>query len=851
MAGTPQADDAGSSSGTGSSTGSSAGGGAVTGTSKASKVSQQSWFTDESTLLAHLRSAAQVEPSIPAIPGVRDCVRLKQGGQGVIYAGMQTGTNRRVAVKLLRVDSTAARARFIREIQLAAQLRHPAIVRVHDSGVVEDQIYLVMELIEGPGLIQWALGKPAREIAALMATVCEAIGYAHQSGVIHRDLKPDNILIDAQSMPRVVDFGLARLASGLSESSMSITEPGQFVGSLAWASPEHVAMSHLPVAAAGGTSPESESSTITVDTRSDVYALGLILYRLLKGEHAYATKGSIRDLINAISTVQPPRLAITATGEPIESDLATIVDRCLQKDPASRYSSAGDLAGDLRAYLAGEPIAASRTSAWRSLRRTARRQRALLITAGIASIALGGIAAFALVQRHRAQAARDEARSALVQAQSARQQTEQALALAESRRLQAQRTSDFLTSMLTSPDPTRAPAAAKGRDVRVADVLDVAAASIEKNLKDAPDEAAALHMTLGKTYRNLSLMPEARQQLEAAVEAAERSKDEGLRADAQFELAGLLTTALGKHEEAAPLITSVFTYRREKLGSTDPKTLSALDLLASTYQKAGDFTKAEPIFRQVAELRENALGVNHAATITSLNNLAAFLRATDKAEEAVSIFEKAHAAALATFGPDDTATFIAAANLANTLGYLSQHEKAIALLEPVVERARRVLGPDHHNTAAFVNMLAGLYQWATPPQREKAVPLFREALEITQKRLGPDARNTLLYRNHLAICLSQVGAFDEAAEQFRLAMDGTIKARGDNHHTVHEMRSQLGKALLDAGKLDDAQVQLVAAYQCLKQTRGDANDYTKRAREALIEVYTKQGKPDKAAELSQ
>lgn len=848
MQGLPPSDD----SRTGAASSQPGSGGGAPAATSTSGSTQQSWFTDESTLLSHLRRAADVEPKIPAIPGVRDCIRLKQGGQGIIYAGTQIGTNRRVAVKLLRVDSATARARFIREIQLAAQLRHPAIVRVHDSGFVEDQIYLVMELIEGPSLLQWSRDKFPREIASLMASISEAVGHAHQRGVIHRDLKPDNILIDAHSAPRVVDFGLARLAGPLSEASASITEPGQFVGSLAWASPEHIAAGNLPDRSASDQTSDSgpdASSIITVDTRSDVYALGLILYRLLKGEHPYPTSGSIRNLIASITTFQPPRLTRAASSEPIDTDLATIVDRCLQKDPALRYATAVDLAADLRAYLAGEPIAAARASAWRSLRRTARRQRTLLITAGCTTLALAGLAAFAFIQRHRAQAAGDETRQALIETQAAKSQAEEALALAESRRLQAQRTSDFLTTMLTSPDPTRAPQPGKGRDVRVADVLDVAAASIDKNLKDSPAEAAALHITLGKTYRNLSLMPEARQQLEAAVTAAQTSRDDALLNDAQFELGALLSTALGKHEEAAPLITSVYTFRRERLGSTDPKTLAALDLLASTYQKAGDFAKAEPIFRQVAELRETSLGLNSAATITSLNNLAAFLRATDQAEQAVPIFEKARTAAIATFGENDSATFIATANLANTLGYLSQHDKAIPLLEPVVEKSRTILGPDHHNTAAFVNMLAGLYQWSNPPQRDKALPLFREALAITEKRLGPDARNTLLYRNHLAICLSQVGSFDEAAQQFKLALDGTIKARGENHHTVYEIRSQLGKALLEAGKPADAQPHLEAAYQGLLQTRGKDNDYTTRARNALIELYTQQGQPEKAAQL--
>ncbi|HZW08029.1 MAG TPA: serine/threonine-protein kinase, partial [Phycisphaerales bacterium] len=401
-------------------TGEPGGAGGVVG---AGDPSSPSWFSDETSLLGEVRKVVVTMGDAPVIPGYSSLVRLKAGGQAVVYSATQISTGRRVAIKLVRADDERARQRFAREIELAASLRHPHIVRVYDSGTTPEpdgRVYLVMELIEGPSLEQFAQGKTLRQIAALMATVAEAVGYAHQRGVIHRDLKPDNILIDSEMQPRVVDFGLARAEAGpggRAPDARNVTVSGQFVGSIAWSSPEH-----------------SSGRPDAVDTRSDVYSLGVVLFRLLTGSMPYDTSGSLSAAFANIAGAEPGSMGRSATGEGLDADLKTITLTCLRKDPAQRFATAADLAKDLRHYLAGEPIEAQRETAWRAMNRRARRFKAALLVGAVALVAVGGLAAWSLTEKDRA----ERARAAALEAK----------AVAERREKQAATVSQFLTTVL-------------------------------------------------------------------------------------------------------------------------------------------------------------------------------------------------------------------------------------------------------------------------------------------------------------------------------------------------------------------------------------------------------------------
>ena len=321
---------------------------------------------------------------LPRIDGYDVVREVRHGGQGIVYLAIQRSTKRKVAVKLLlegRYASKAARKRFEREIELAASLKHPNVIAVFDSGTTADgHEYYVMDYVRGLPITEYVRNKKLglSQVLSLFATVCDAVNHAHQRGVIHRDIKPANVMVDADGNVRVLDFGLAKTLSGPVESLVSVT--GNVVGTLPYMSPE-----------------QTRGNPDEIDTRTDVYALGVILYELLTGKHPYPVEGELAAVMRHITETPPAPPSRTWTSEsgvsaapsrgllhgrpsrcPLDADVQTVVLKALAKERDRRYDSAGELARDIRRYLASEPIVARRPSAWYQLRMFARRNKALV-----------------------------------------------------------------------------------------------------------------------------------------------------------------------------------------------------------------------------------------------------------------------------------------------------------------------------------------------------------------------------------------------------------------------------------------------------------------------------------------
>lgn len=306
------------------------------------------------------------------VPGYQLEEELGRGGQGVVFRALQTGTGRQVAIKIVAhgpLASIADRARFNREVRILARLHHPNIVTIHDSGAAEGFQYFVMSYINGPSLEVFFAHRrhDVRSVLTVFAQVCEAVDAAHVRGIIHRDLKPANIRVDAQGCPHVLDFGLAKPPEP-DDDAGALTATDGFVGSLPWASPEQVSR-----------------GVRGLDTRSDVYSLGVTLYQALVGRSPYDVTGTTRTVMERIVSA-PPRL-LRSLRRDIDDELETIVSKSLAKEPERRYQTAGELARDLRNYLSGEAINAKRDSGWYVLRKQLRRHRtALLVASAFAAL---------------------------------------------------------------------------------------------------------------------------------------------------------------------------------------------------------------------------------------------------------------------------------------------------------------------------------------------------------------------------------------------------------------------------------------------------------------------------------
>ena len=412
-------------------------------------------------LRAHFGTVRQVSPAVSdgaqdegptlapphdSLPGYEILGEIHRGGQGVVYQALQKATQRTVAIKVMREGPFAGwrdRARFEREIQVLAALKHPGIVTIHDSGTAAGCHFFVMDYLAGSPLEVWVSRGPRsiEQILRLFVTICDAVNAAHIKGIIHRDLKPGNIRVDDQDNPHILDFGLAKVAARDEEESegSSMTAIGQFVGSLPWTSPE-----------------QAQGMLDHVDTRTDVYALGVVLYQMLTSLFPYEVAGPMRDVLNRIVSDEPVRPR--STRKEIDRDMEAVVLKCLRKEPLRRYQTAGELGREIERYLNGEPIAARSNSGWYVLKKQLRRYRVpVAVTAGFVLLLALGLAVTAVLyvrsqrlqreavdQRDRAVAAQREQDRERARADAKADEAERARGIAERERARAQEQADQL-----------------------------------------------------------------------------------------------------------------------------------------------------------------------------------------------------------------------------------------------------------------------------------------------------------------------------------------------------------------------------------------------------------------------
>jgi serine/threonine-protein kinase len=806
------------------------------------------------------------------VPGYELIREIKRGGQGVVFEAVQRSTGRRVAIKVLRdwtlswgptvaptnaADLTpvntrsaaprhaqpgpepAAARRFKREIELAAQLRHPGVVRVYDSGTTADgRTYLVMEYVEGPSLDDWARptdgpARPHAQVLAMLASVCDAVTAAHQRGVIHRDLKPSNIRVDASGQPRVLDFGLAKLhepsggdapdedrqepptGPGTLGPARAISMTGQFIGSLPWAAPEQARGAHQ-----------------SVDVRTDVYALGAMLYQLLGGAFPCEVSGDLNVALANIT--QAPPIPLRRHDPTIPEQVEVICAKALAKDPADRYQTPALLADDLRHHLAGEPITARRESAWRGARRKLRRYQ-IALGVGLASLGIvGGLAWYASSQRAK---------------------LAEALEIARQRTRQQDAFNAFLTQMLGAASPDE-----QGKDVRVIDVLRRASEQVPVKFADDPLTAAKMYGVLGQTFRALGDVPSARAQNDLAIQAALKTGREMTIADVQLIQAKLLHGSLGKGDEAEPLARAALDVRTRRLGPDHEDTLDALATLASSLQTLGRFEPAEEAFRAVLTGYQKKFGDEHRATVTAFNNLAALLRSRGRYTEALPLFEKSVSGAARVYGPEHPSTLITTSNMASCLTQLNRTDEAVAILRRVVQAQERALGPEHPNLAATLNQLASAMQWANTqqppdgdprPMKARAVEVFRRALAIATAKLGPAARNTLVFRSNLAVCLTELGRHDEALAEATAAHEACVKTLGPDHWQTLAMQGNVAQALAGLKRYEEAIATTTSVYDAMARARGPTDNETRQWAGKLATFCKAAGRDEEAARWAQ
>jgi serine/threonine protein kinase/tetratricopeptide (TPR) repeat protein len=687
---------------------------------------------DSDTWVSGLQPLGPDEDPAPTAPDVRIgpytlLDKLGEGGMGTVWVAAQTKpVRRRVALKVIRagMDSQQILQRFEAERQALALMNHPNIATVLDAGTSEAGLpYFVMELVEGVPITKYCDDRkaPILERLRLFVAVCHAIQHAHQKGVLHRDIKPANVLVsteEAEPVPKVIDFGVAKaLHKRLTERPM-YTEVGQLVGTLEYMSPE-----------------QADLGTWDIDTRADVYALGVLLYVLLAGStpiDADALRSApLSETLRLIREVDPARpsarltqsgaalrgLSAVRSSDParllreVRGELDWIVMKALEKDRTRRYEAASALARDVERYLQHEPVEACPPTRRYRLGKFLRRHRVEALTAAVGLVLLVAAATVSTWQAVRA--TRAEKTAAAV--------------------------SEFLQNdLLGQADLANQPGAGPGRDpdVTVRTLLDRAARSIEGKFEEEPLTEAAIRLTIGKAYRALGHYPEGQRQLERSVElyAAELGGDDAVTLGAKSSLA-YLYGAQGKYDRAEPLSEEVVKGRTAQLGADHPDTLTSKNNLAQQYRSQKKYRQAEPLYLEVVRADTATLGPDHTETLRAKTNLAALYRDQARYDEAEPLYETVVQAQTRTLGADHPDTLVSKNGLAAVYKGEGRLDEAEALFQEVVAARTAKLGADHPDTLTTKNNLALLYQ--ARKRYDLAEPLFREVVLGSRRKLGP------------------------------------------------------------------------------------------------------------------
>jgi serine/threonine protein kinase/Tfp pilus assembly protein PilF len=745
--------------------------------------------SDPSPPTAAHREAPDTQAIAHAIAGYEIIRQVHRGGQGVVYEAVQQATHRRVAIKVMREGMMTGpndRVRFQREVQVLGALSHPHIVTIHDSGTVAGRFYFVMDFIDGRPLDVFLAGERSsvNDTFRLFAKICDAVQSAHLRGVIHRDLKPGNLLINLSGDPYILDFGLAKLAHNnevAHPNSKTVTEPGQFVGSLPWASPEQV-----------------DGAGHRIDLRTDVYSLGVMLYQLLTRQFPYPIVGRMADVMRNILDMEPTRPS--RLRREINDEVETIVLKCLQKEPDRRYQSAGELAGDIGRYLSGLPIEAKRDSTWYVIKKTALRYK-VPVGFGVFLVLLSfafGLAMSAMYGRVSQEAGENRALAAA------------------------------MTELIQF-----GPAEMSGGQIYVRDLLDRNAAKGYAELQNQPEALAQFLQTIVNMYLGFEAgdpaIPWARKLLDLHRDVL--GSDPAAVAQASRTLARALVHS-DHHEQAEFVFQEALDTTRRTTNGPNPELTDLLIAFGGYlgYRK-GEYVRGRAMLEEALGIHGALHAGDHPSVATALFQMAAYLHdmaAFPEAEVHYRLSLEMHQ----RLGLDPWGV-----KLWLWLFYkdTERYKAALPLIQEALDNSRTQFGDESLPTATAYSGLAKYHRDAG--DLASAHDVCRKTLDLHANFYGESHEATAATRTLLGWILYEQGRYAEAEPLLRRSLEVQRKRLPKTNWETAKTESLLGAALAGLGQFEEAETLLLESFPVIYHGRGAKHRRTQEAVDRIVFLY--------------
>ncbi len=754
--------------------------------------------------------------------------QIGEGGFGLVFRATQTEpVQRTVAIKLLKrgMDSKAVLKRFELERQSLAAMNHSGIAQVFDAGISESgQHYFVMEFVAGSSITEYANAQAidSRDRLALFAQVCDAVAHAHQKGILHRDIKPSNVLVtEVEDRPqvKVIDFGIAKAIGASAQDATQITQSPIMMGT-----PQYM-------------SPEQAAGSVVVDTRTDVYAMGVLLYELLTGRLPFEPdtlrRAALDEIFRIIREEDPPKPStkLSSISEPdqaaiakqrsteprslirmLRQELEWIPLKAMRKEPDHRYAGASAMGDDIRNYLAGNPLIAGPESRIYRIKKLANRYRWPVATGMvILSLLIGGISA---TSWYYLQASREAKRSTDV--------------------LQ------IVTDAFGSVDPNSG--ADSHADMTAKEVLLNARDSLENSELDDKGRVELLRR-LAVCFRALGEFEAGIDSEEEALQILQRSCGEhDIRTLESMNHVALMYTDMGRYDEALALNQKTLKLKQVALGKHHEETLASMSNLALAYEKAGRLDEAVSLNETTLALKKSTLGEHHLETLASMNNLAATYASMDRLEDAVAIQEKQATLVAVARGKDHQDALMSANNLALMYLYLGRYDESLELNQRTLEIRKIKLGEEHPDTLQSMSNLALVYY--RMGKFKAALPINERTLKLKQVQLGADHPDTLTSMNNLADTYRKLGRDKDALELHKKALQLRTDKLGEDHPQSLRSMHSVATAYANAGRLDDALELRKQSVQLHKVKYGEDDPDTLKSMHNLASTYRKAGRFD-------